>query len=172
MSSEAKQAEIDGTYRAIGRFIVEYSALEEWLRFLLGIELRLRTDLFDPVITHDFALLCTVVLKVFEKSVDDKAHYRQLTKLISKCRQLNDLRVKVVHGGWRAEEEGGSVSHVSRRNLQSAKLVQMRSLLEKAADEARATSFALDDFFRAHGERKQAARDRRKKMAAIGKLFG
>lgn len=172
MPTEANQEEIDATYRAIGRFIVAYSEVEAALRHLLGIELRLRTDLFDPILTHDFALLCTAVLNIFQKTVDRKVLYETLKRLVKKCRELNDLRVKVVHGDWGFEKEGAVLSHVSRRNLQSARLVQMRDLLEKKADEARAISQALDDFFDTHLAEKQAARNRRKKMAAIGKLFG
>lgn len=162
----------DATYLAIGRFIVKYSALEADLIFVLGAELRLRADLFDPILTHDFALLCTAVLNVFEKTVDDRARYRQLTKFVSKCREINQPRVHVVHGEWLPQEEGGSVSHKSRGTLRRDRLVRMRDVLEVKADEVHGPRYKLDEFFHAHYEAKQAAPERRKKRAAISKLFG
>jgi hypothetical protein len=161
----------DATYLAIGRFIVEYSALEGDLRFLFGAELRLRVDLFDPVLTHDFALLCTAVLNVFKQTASDD-RYRQLTKIVNKCRKINDLRVKVVHGEWMPQEEGGSLSHASRGSLRRAHLGRMKDMLEAKADEVHALRNDLDKFFHDHHEDKKAVRERGKKRAAFSKLFG
>ena len=172
MSAERASKNVDAIYRAIGRFIVGYSDVEQTIRILLAMELRLRTDLHDPILTHDFALLCTAFLKVFEGTVGDKNEYEGLRKLINKCRELNDLRVKVVHGGWGLDSEGGHLSHVSRRNLQSGGFVKVKDLLEKKADEAVEIQDQLEMFFHAHSKQKKARRERRRKIAAIGRLFG
>jgi hypothetical protein len=172
MRSQATEEEIGATYRAIGRFVVEYSELEYMLRFMLGVALGLRMDLLEPVIAHDYARLCTAVLTIFKQTVVDEEKYKGLKKLINKCRGINDLRVKVVHGSWQPERKGGTLNHVSRSDLRGASLIGMRALLEEKADETRNILNDLDNFLRDHQADKRAIRQRRKKMAALSKLFG
>jgi hypothetical protein len=126
----------EATYRAIGRFITKFASVEWTLRFHLAEEIKLDLHYMTVVVTHDFALLCTAVSTVFSKTLKVEDHKRVLKRLISKCRELNDIRVKVVHGQWFAFSEGGTVAHISRRSLQTEDTIEMAKLLEEATADA------------------------------------
>jgi hypothetical protein len=134
---EIEQATEEATYRAIGRFIAKFGGLEFTLRFHLAEEIKLDLNYATVVVTHDFALLCTAVSKVFSKTLKTEEERRRLKTLISKCRALNDIRVKVAHGQWFAFHDGGMVAHVSRRTLAIEDTKDMAKLLEKATNEIR-----------------------------------
>src|ERR1700748_1567690 len=128
----------DATYRAIGRFIASFCDLEGTLRLHLAVEIKLDLNYMTAVVTHDFALLCTAVSTVFSKTLKTEEERRRLKVLISKCRALNDIRVKVAHGQWFAFYEGGTVARVSRRTLATEDTNDMVKLLEKATNEVTA----------------------------------
>jgi hypothetical protein len=161
LSSEAEQAKKDAIYRAIGRFIAEFSVIESILKGHLAIEVKLRTDFYDAIITHDFSLLCTAVLQVFSSTIQDEALVEDLKKFISRCRKINDVRVKVAHGDWWPHEAGGAVRHVSRQKLESVRSTDMTEALEKHADEAYQLGCDIDALFVKHYKQEQ---DRRKKQ--------
>jgi hypothetical protein len=50
----------DRFFSAIGRFIFEFSQLEYTLKHHVAEEINLREEHFNAIMTHDFALLCTV----------------------------------------------------------------------------------------------------------------
>ena len=133
---EIEEAAEEATYNAIGRFIARFGGLEYTLRFHLAEEIKLDLHYMTVLVTHDFALLCTAVSTVFSKTLKTEEERRQLKALISKCRALNDIRVKVVHGQW-FDNEGGTVAHVSRRTLATEDTKDMAKLLEKATNEMR-----------------------------------
>ena len=126
----------EATYRAIGRFITQFASVEHTMRFYLAEEIKLDLNYMSVVITHDFALLCTAVMTVFSKTLKSEDQRRDLKRLISSCRALNDIRVKVVHGQWFAFSEGGTVAHISRQRLQIEDTTEMAKLLEKATADA------------------------------------
>jgi hypothetical protein len=134
---EIEETTEEATYRAIGRFIARFGGLESTLRFHLAEEIKLDLNYASAVVTHDFALLCTAVSKVFSKTLKTKEERDRLKTLINKCRALNDIRVKVVHGQWFAFYEGGMVAHVSRRTLAIEDTKDMAKLLEQATNEIR-----------------------------------
>ena len=122
------------TLRSIGLFIFSFSALEHGLRLFLGEKINLDAKFHHSVITHDFALLCTAVLEVCRETTS-KETYDRLKKLISRVREFNDLRVKVVHGAWVPGSDGGLLVHVSRQNLQDFYTNEMAEYLEEQAHE-------------------------------------
>jgi hypothetical protein len=132
---------LEATYRAIGRFIVEFSKLEGDMRALLGAAARVDPLFWNEIVTHDFALLCTAVQSVFLQLAPKEAE--QIQAVIKKCRSLNDNRVRVVHGYWLPEFDGGSLHHLSRGKLQHNTLVEMRAMLEAEAARAEAIGTEL-----------------------------
>lgn len=124
--------EREANFRAIGHFVAQFSFLEAMLRMCLSNEVKLDPKYFDSVITHDFALLCTAFEKVYSETLDRRWHPR-LKRWISKCREINDLRVKTVHGFW--GDDASRLHHVSRQNLKSKEFGSMRDRLEDAAEE-------------------------------------
>jgi len=124
------------TFRAIGHFIDAFAAVESVLRTYLAREIKLENKYADAIVTHDFALLCTAVLTVFNETLERDEEKQKLKKCISDARQLNDLRVKVVHGYWEPYFSAGTLHHVSRRTLKKDVVAEMASHLEKQADAA------------------------------------
>jgi hypothetical protein len=122
----------EATYRAVGCFITQFASVEHTMRYYLAEEIKLDLNYMSVVVTHDFALLCTAVTTVFSKTLKFEEQKRDLKRLISKCRELNDIRVKVVHGQWFAFSEGGTVAHISRRSLQLEDTTDMANLLDRA----------------------------------------
>lgn len=139
IEEDAKEA----TYRAIGHFVARFGGLEYTLRFHLAEEIKLDLNYMSVLVTYDFALLCTAVSKVFSKTLKTEEERHRLKTLISKCRALNDIRVKVVHGQWFESHEGGMVAHVSRRSLAIEDTKEMAKLLEQATNEIRVVFMEL-----------------------------
>ncbi|MCP3468024.1 hypothetical protein [Bradyrhizobium sp. CCGUVB23] len=122
----------EATYRAIGMFIHQFASVEWALRYHLAQAVKLSPVHMDIIITHDFALLCTAVAVTFSDKLKTDADKKQLKKLISQCRAMNDTRVKVVHGQWFPFMEGGAVTHRSRQNLKSESTIEMASAAGEA----------------------------------------
>ena len=124
----------EATYRAIGLFIDGFSSVEYTLRYYLAVEVKLDMNYFHPVLTHDFALLCTAVHEVFGQTLETEEKKKELKQLIGRARELNDLRVKIVHGQWWPHFEGGTLLHVSRRSLKENHSAEMAAHLTKQAE--------------------------------------
>jgi hypothetical protein len=132
-----KPSESDPTATyAIGRFIFEFSQLEFCLRYHTGTEAGLEGKNFTAIMTQDFALLCTAAIDVLGRSLREDDNKRVLKEIISECRKLNDVRVKVAHGLWVPFHEGGTVQHVSRSSLKISVNVEQAKQLEQYADQA------------------------------------
>ena len=85
--NEWKQAEAE-TYRAIGRFMSEFSQAEYAIRHYLALEIDLDERHFDAVVgSYDVGLLCTVAKEVFAKE-RDKENADSIEKLLKKFREL------------------------------------------------------------------------------------
>jgi hypothetical protein len=119
------------TYRAIGCFIHGFSLTESALRVFLADKIKLDAKFHNAVMTHDFSLLCTAILEVYRETTKPEI-YDRLKKLISRLREFNDLRVKVVHGEWMPEEDGGTLLHISRQSLNPVRNWHRRHALELA----------------------------------------
>jgi hypothetical protein len=108
--SDADQATTEQTFRAIGRFMYEFSQVEYTIRVYLAQEIRLSDEHFHVAMALDVALLCNVTKKVFAK-VPAAA---RITAAINEFFEINAVRTRVAHGLWVPFREGGSVHHVSR----------------------------------------------------------
>src|SRR6478752_3787469 len=91
-------------YPRIGEFICTFSQLEEMLRLTLAEVIRLpKEELLEPVTaSYDFSTLCNVVVAAYRLryAAADLKKAAIFEKLISRCRRLNDDRVRIVHGTW------------------------------------------------------------------------
>jgi hypothetical protein len=113
------------------------------MRYYLAVEIKLDLNYYNAAITHDFALLCTTVQEVFGRTLETEEKKKELKRLISRARVLNDLRVKIVHGNWWPDHEGGTLLHVSRRTLREDVSGEMTAHLETQADLMRELFWAL-----------------------------
>ena len=114
------QPDAERTYRAIGRFVFEFSQVEYTIRHYLASEIGLKEEYFTAVMeSYDVALLCAVAKQVLitSRAEDESARIR---KLLDELYVLNAERVRVAHGLWVPHREGGTVHHVSRSNLKPA----------------------------------------------------
>jgi len=133
------------TYRAIGRFMFEFSQLEYTIRHYLAEEIRLDDRYFDAVVgSYDVALLCNIARKVFS---EPRANAAALEELFKKVQCLNDERNRVAHGLWVPFMDGGTLHHVSRRSLKSDRQANRAAALEKLADEANRLRAELEQAF-------------------------
>jgi len=124
------------TYHAIGRFMFEFSQMEYAIRYYVAAEAGIKDEHFSAIMTHDFALLCTIATDVLSQSFKEEDQRRQLKDIIKECRKLNDERVVVAHGLWVPFREGGAVHHVSRSSLKTNMSVDQAKHLEKQANHA------------------------------------
>jgi hypothetical protein len=122
------------TYLEIGRFIAEFSTLEAMMYSYLVRGARVDRRFWAAIVTHDFALMCTAVEQVF--STLEPSIAEDLKSIIRRCRALNDLRVRVVHGEWAAGRKEGYLLHVSRQTLKPNRWEGMRKLLEQEVQTA------------------------------------
>jgi hypothetical protein len=133
--SEADHVAAEKTYRAIGRFIFQFSQAEYTIRHYLAQEIGLAEEHFVAVIeSYDVALLCTVAKEVFGKS-HANTNAAAIKELIKRFLALNVERNRVAHGLWVPSKDGGTVHHVPR-NLKSRTDANQAAALEKLADEA------------------------------------
>jgi hypothetical protein len=130
----AKKSDPEAMYHAIGRFIFEFSQLDYAIRHYVGEEAGIKEEQFSAIMTHDFALLCTVATEILSQSFREEDQKRRLRDIIRECRKINDERVRVVHGLWVPFMEGGTVHHVSRSSLRVSMSVDQAKHLEHQAD--------------------------------------
>ena len=117
--SKADHVAAEKTYRAIGRFIFQFSQAEYTIRHYLAEEISLAEEHFVAVVeSYDVALLCTVAKEVFGKSRAN-TNAAAIMELINNFRSLTDNRNRVAHGLWVPFKDAGTVHHVPRTNLKS-----------------------------------------------------
>jgi hypothetical protein len=104
------------TYRAIGRFIFEFSQAEYTIRHYLAEEIKLDEKYFAPVVeSYDVGVLCTVAKQVFLSTRDGKNAAR-IETLINKFSKMSHERNRVAHGLWVPFKDGGTV-HITSREV-------------------------------------------------------
>lgn len=106
----------DKYYSAIGRFIFEFSQLEYTLKYHIAEVIGLRDEHFDPIMSFDFSMICTIAESVLLPKLPRRPA-DQFKKIISTCRELNNDRVRVVHGLWYINKDTGTLHAVSRQKL-------------------------------------------------------
>ena len=132
---QAEDEAAEKTYRAIGRFMFEFSQVEYTIRHHLAEEIGLKEEHFSAVVeSYEVGALTTVAIEVFKKSRGDDA--ATIWKLLNKFRGMNDERKRVAHGLWVPFKDGGTVHHVPRNNLKSRMDANQAAALDKLADAA------------------------------------
>jgi hypothetical protein len=123
-------------YSAIGRFIESFSLMEFALKFTTADAINLH-DYREQVMSHDFAMLCTMAQKILTTKMN-KSEARELKDHISKCRELNDHRVRIVHGMWRPRTGRlkGVLIHTSRQKLEPMEYYKRADEIARLADDA------------------------------------
>lgn len=145
--SEADKVAAEKTYRAIGRFIFEFSQAEYTIRHYLAEEIGLAEEHFTAVVeSYEVGLLCTVAQEVFGKSRAN-TNADTIKDLINNFRQLSQNRNRIAHGLWVPFKDGGTVHHVPRTNLKSRMAVDQAAAVEKLADAACSLRAELDRAF-------------------------
>jgi hypothetical protein len=107
----------DTLYLYIGRFIAEFSELEFTLRSKIATAIHLSQEDTDVILTHDFAMLCTIAQKILTRG-KDKEQVAKIKSVIVRCRALNDARVRIAHGYWRVGHPMAKLIHSSRQKLE------------------------------------------------------
>lgn len=75
-------------YSAIGRFVAEFSYLEFVIKHRIALAIDLQENYGEQIISHDFAMLCTIAQSVMVRGRDEDQSTR-LRTIIAKCRELN-----------------------------------------------------------------------------------
>jgi hypothetical protein len=138
MKSKRQQAS-DKTFRAIGRFLFEFSQLDYEIRRQVGEAAGIMDWHVHSIMTQDFAPLCIAAHKVFDfeySSTREKPQRDAMKGLLKRAQRLNNVRNAVAHGLWVPFEDGGKVIHMPK-NLQFEVSSQQARSLEKHADEAK-----------------------------------
>ena len=144
---QSHEVSSEKTYRAIGRFVFEFSQVEYTIRVYLAEELGLHEDYFKAVVqSYDVALLCKVAKEVFSKSRANM-NAAAINNLISKFLELNEPRNRLAHGLWVPFKDGGTVHHVSRNSFKSIDAANQAEKLEELANELSNLRGQLDQEF-------------------------
>ena len=143
--SETAPETADKTYRAIGRFIFEFSQVEYTIRYYLAEEIGIKEEHFMPVVeSYDVAALCTIAKKIFAQS--RLGEFARIKKGIDRVLEMNSVRNRVAHGLWVPFKEGGTVHHVPR-SLNAGSYENQAGELDKYADELNALRAELESAF-------------------------
>lgn len=135
------------TYRAIGRFIFEFSQVEYTIRHYVGEYLGIQDKYFSAAIeVLDVSQLVALAKDIF---VDEKSRHnaKEIARLLNLFHDLNMKRNRVAHGLWVPFLEGGTVHHVSRQKPRPKRETDQAAVLEQHADEACALRAALERAF-------------------------
>ena len=144
---ETDQSAAEKTYRAIGRFIFEFSQAGYTIRYHLAEEIGLDERFFCAIVeSYDVGLLCNAAKEVFARTRDEESGIR-IKSLIDKFFDLNVHRNRVAHGLWAPFKDGGTVHHVSRNSLKSRPAANQAEALEKLADAANSLRARLERAF-------------------------
>jgi hypothetical protein len=143
--NQMDHAAAEKTYRAIGRFIFEFSQFEYTIRHHLGEVIGLKDEYFSPVVeSSDVGLLTTVAKEVFRKSRSAET-FTKIERLLNEFHGLNEKRNRVAHGLWVPFIHGGVVSYTSRSRLRPSEFTDQAGELERLADKACALRNELDN---------------------------
>jgi hypothetical protein len=145
--STLDQAPAEKTYRAIGRFMFEFSQVEFSIRYYLAEEIGLKDEYFSAVIeSYDVTMLCNVAIEVFAKHRAKENADCIKTLIDRRFRDLYSHRNRIAHGLWVPFKEGGTVIRISRDHKRTIANNQA-DVLERQADEACAVRAELESAF-------------------------
>jgi hypothetical protein len=117
---ETERQNLQRLYLSIGRFVFEFSQLEFMIRHALGVALDLKGDRFHIITSpYDFSALCRVTRSIYRTVPGCTDEEREeLEAVFKECLQINDERVRIVHGTWFISDERLGAEHVSRSSLE------------------------------------------------------
>jgi hypothetical protein len=141
-----KQEAAEKTYRAIGRFMFEFSQLEYEIRYRLSEVLDVALWYFNEAMVHDFSALCNAAKSAFDfeySKATERPKFKELEKLLNRALDFSRLRNAVAHGLWVPFEKGGSLIYVQRGKFKGTVKTGQAEALEKKADEALAIRVAI-----------------------------
>ena len=145
---EPEQAPEEKTYRAVGRFMFEFSQVEYAIRHYLAEEIGLNEEYFVAVVeSYEVGILCSVASEVFAKS-RAKENASRLQHHLNQFRGLDEERKRVAHGLWVPSPEGESVNYVFHSGPKPTLSTNQVEALEQLADETRALRSELEKAFR------------------------
>lgn len=131
---EIDEKAAEQTYRAIGRFMFEFSQFEYGVRHYLGQAIGINEEYFSAVVeSYDVVMLVKVAKEVFKKA-RKKQNAAEIERLLNEFLKLNGHRIRVAHGLWVPFMDGGTVHHVSRDKLSSLLYTDQAKVLEQQAD--------------------------------------
>jgi hypothetical protein len=116
-------------------WVLTYDDCSEIRKLYRGWATKLPDEFRDQIMSHDFALLCSIAENVFSRE-EPKERTDELRKILSRCRKLNDHRVRIVHGWWIIGGRTGFLFHTSRQKLESISHYDEPSQIAALADEA------------------------------------
>ena len=102
---------------------------------LISEEINLDGKYWNQILVYDFAMLCTIVQRLLSPKMDEAGN-RNLRDVISRCRQLNDHRLRIVHGQWRIGRRSAKLTHSSRQQLEAKEYYHNPDELLKLCDQA------------------------------------
>ena len=97
---------------------------------------------------------CTIAQKVLPAGMDETAA-ADLKPIIKKMRELNDHRVRIVHGWWVIGGHMTFLQHVSRGQLKSSNYYTDSSEITALADMVLDLDGELRAWHRAHSKKKR-----------------
>jgi hypothetical protein len=134
-------------YSAIGRFVVQFSHLEMVLKLWVAESVGIDEKHHDSIMTHDFALLCTIAQKVLPLGMKNGSD-QLLRPVLSKFRELNNHRVRIAHGWWLTHGRHPQMFHTSRSKLVSEGFYRSPLEIAALADQVDMLDIQLRDWYR------------------------
>jgi hypothetical protein len=144
---EPEQMQAEKTYRAIGRFMFEFSQVEYSIRHRLAEEIGLNEEYFAAVVeSYEVETLCSVGAEVFTIARTKDSACR-IKHHLNHFRRLDEERKRIAHGLWVPSQEGESVHYVSHSGSKLKLSTNQVETLEQLADEIRALRSELEKAF-------------------------
>jgi hypothetical protein len=141
MTAETKPD--DDLFRAIGRFVFEFSQLEYSIKFFLHELMEVRNDLFDAFVGPiDFAAACSALKETCR--VLKLQQVEQIISLINGAQKINEQRIKIVHGLWAPAAPAEKLVYISRTSLKASHHFPSPLELDKLSKECSQIKWGLN----------------------------
>jgi hypothetical protein len=93
--------DLGNVYEAVGEFVVRFSQLEFFIRMEFDVVSGLEPEQTLPIVSQlDFRSLVAVTTDLCRREFGDKPNWRQIESIFKRCNDINDSRVRIVHGSW------------------------------------------------------------------------
>jgi len=111
---------IDFVYVLVGEFIVKFSQVEYWLRFIFYTTTNLEPESADPILAQiDFRALVGILTRFYvPRYIDHPDLSKRVRGIFSQCLALNNVRNQIAHGTWFLTDAEMKALHLSRQKMQ------------------------------------------------------